>query len=326
MTVVESGSSLGTYLSCPRKYYYRYVQRLDSGSYSSPLVIGSIIHGVAEDTHKGDLTATACTKVIEEFGNKLKETDDKLLPRFINDVRYATRVGKAWRAYWCHPDNTNDLRSGNLDFIAVEREWRFNVNLNADLAGKSDGYLFHNQLKKHFLYELKTAADRDREGYIHGLQQNAQINNNLLSLKGDKLPCDGVLYDIIWKPGLRIKVNETEDQLVDRIIDTICENPEKYFQRVLIFRSGEKLDHHITDLRQQMDSLLASHKSQSWYRNTGSCKLYNTQCQYFEMCVDNNGDMEESFTKRERKLGELSPAIQEETAWPKPDFTNIPGN
>jgi hypothetical protein len=311
---VESGSSVATYLSCPRKYYYKYVQLLDPPGYSSALAIGSIIHAIAEDTNRKDEAHQAMNKVRLEFARKVKE-GTPAFAEYQKDLIYAIRIGRAWADYWSSKGatfNAPDFIQDNLEFISVEREWKFDVTLGSKLAGKSDGYLKHKIFDKHFLYELKTASDRDREGYVNALQSNAQINNNLLALKNDKLPYDGVLYDIIWKPAIRQKMKETEEEFHQRTQDIIALNPEKYFERVFIFRNGDKLDSHMVDIRQQLSFMETSHKTSAWYRNTGSCKMYNQKCTFFEMCVDDNQDMEAMFDKKEKKLPELSLDIQNE--------------
>lgn len=301
--IIESGSSLSTFLSCPKKYDYKYNKLLDPTHYSSALSIGIIVHAIAEENHLG--VKGSYDKAVAEIREKYKtEAVEK-------DINYATAIGISWSTYW-----NNSLTSlGNQQFswLAVEREWRFNISSETKdvLVGKSDGYLQHKTMGKCFLYELKTATDRDRESYINQLQSNSQINNNVIALVEDGLDCDGVVYDIIWKPSLRQKQSETDEGFQTRLINTMTAEPDKYFTRHLIYRNKGRLMEHVRDLRQQY-SALAHVKANGFFRNTGSCKMYNTTCAYYEACIDNNLDLEKFFAKRERKLPELSIEIQKE--------------
>lgn len=308
--LTETGSSLATFATCPRKYDYKYNKMLEPKGYPSAMVVGSIVHAIAEDNHngKGQESPNAYDQTISDM--RKRYPSDELAPRLKADIKYATRVGHAWASYWNKVGG--ELGNANLDWIQVEREWGFQVNANR-IVGKSDGYLKHKSLGKSFLYELKTAADRDRESYLTMLQANAQINNNAISLIEEGKPCDGIIYDIIWKPALRQKVAETEDQFHDRVISTIEAEPGEYFSRIMIYRSGKALQDHAVDLLAQLDSIKLASESRYFYRNTGSCRQYFSTCPYFEMCVDNNGEMESFYEKRPRRHSELSEELQKES-------------
>lgn len=52
---IQSPSSILTYQQCPRKYYYRYIEKLPTGS-SIHLIRGSVIHKVLEDIYDIDVS------------------------------------------------------------------------------------------------------------------------------------------------------------------------------------------------------------------------------------------------------------------------------
>lgn len=51
---VESPSSINTYKQCPRKYYYQYIEKLQTAT-SIHLIRGNIVHSVLEDFFDADL-------------------------------------------------------------------------------------------------------------------------------------------------------------------------------------------------------------------------------------------------------------------------------
>lgn len=309
--ILESGSSLGTFLECPRKYYYKYIELLESPSYQKHLVFGSLFHAQIEDTHleKDDVIRTVSRdKAYAEFAKKYPG----FIANLASDLRRASELAATWKSYWYSLPQDNTFSGKNIQQISVEREWRFRVDerFPYHLAGKSDSYISHRLLGRNLLYEFKTAADRSRDDYIFELQSNAQINNNYKALHMDGLACSGVLYDIYWKPSLRQRKDESPEDLDNRIIDTVRADPSEYFTRLLIDRSGAKLDSHMVDLTHQFHALAIAKEKNYFYRNTKSCKANFGRCQFYEGCVDNNNDMFAGFVKKERKHSELSEEIQ----------------
>lgn len=63
---IESPSSINTYLQCPRKYYYRYIEKL-SAKESVAMVRGKIVHSVLEDFFKINLDEIDFVKFYDEF-------------------------------------------------------------------------------------------------------------------------------------------------------------------------------------------------------------------------------------------------------------------
>lgn len=306
MKLFETGSSLATFATCPRKYEYKYEKLIEPKGYPAALIVGRIIHAIAEDNHRKQ-QLQCWTKEIKS----LKEQYGELyVDRLANDIKYATEVGNMWAAYW--NGLGGDLGNQSIEWLEVEREWKFSID-DDTIAGKSDGYLLQKPLNKKFLYELKTATDRDRESYLSMLQVNAQINNNAIALAEEDKPVDGIIYDIIWKPALRQKVKETEDELVDRIVETIKADPAQYFTRVMIFRTNRTLVEHLPDLKGQLGAIREAKERNYYYRNTGSCRQFFQTCPYFDACVENNGAIDNSFDKKSIRHTELSKELQDGT-------------
>lgn len=300
MSLIESGSSIGTFQACPKKYDYKYNHLLETKGYKSSLGVGSMIHGIAEEHNGGNENA---------FLDAIRSTNvpDDAIDRFTADKEFASRVGRAWFDYW--DSNTSSLASRGLEFLGVEKEWRMEMGPNF-LVGKSDGRVKHLGLGKNFVYELKTAADRERDSYIKMLQINAQISNNVLAFINEGNECAGVIYDIIWKPALRKRVNETEAELSRRIATTIETNPENYFDRVLLYVDASRLKSNAMDTGVTLLAMQHIKQLNYYPRNTHNCKQFGSTCEFFDMCSTNSDDMKIMFKKREKRLPELSEEIQ----------------
>lgn len=308
---IESTSSIGTFMTCPKKYYYSYKALLGSRSYMSSLGYGSFVHAFVEQSSGVGRKDAA----IQELDRYLKDHPTQE-SEIREDFYYAENIVGEWAKHW-----SGDVPLSNNDFtwVASEKEWKFNLGLKMPdrfFAGKSDGLWHSKKFDKVFLYELKTAADRSRDKYIHHLQIDKQISANIIAMESAGISVAGVVYDVVWKPGLIQKKNrktmpdETNAEFVQRKIDEVKNNAKDYFERTIVFRSDSDIAEFVQDLEAQ-HSALKHAEVNGFYRNSGACENYNRTCQYFQLCMENSKELEELFIKRNQKLPELSKEIQE---------------
>ena len=312
--LLESGSSLGTFLDCPKKYEFSYCRMLSSKSYSRPLGFGSFVHSLVEDFWmKRDSSSghAAYSKLLQQ---QLQDHDDSFHPQIKADAVLASAAVEGWKKIW--ESTTGDLSNGKLVPVAIEKEWSLKAGGRA-YVGKSDGIMLHVGYGGHFLYELKTSGATNRETYKHNLELNRQIDGNLLAMIDSGIKPLGVVYDIMFKPALRLRKDETEDQLFERIAEEYKSFPFKYFERVMVFRSEKDLDEFELDLSAQFRALRSSIDGQRFYRNTNSCEKYGKLCPYFNLCMEDRGkdtaELEAAlFRKRNKKLPEISEDFQQQ--------------
>lgn len=303
--MIDSGSSISTYMDCPRKYFYAYERRLEPPGYSPALVRGSFTHAYVEEFTSGNVGA-----VMRTFNELSSRTDESNHPKVKADMRLANGFFDLWKARWAsgHP-----FGNDKLEFKHSELEWQIKIDEHTHV-GKSDGVVLHKEYGKLFLYELKTATDRDRDSYIHRLEIDKQISSNLMALSDMGIECDGVIYDVIWKPGVRMKKDETPDELDQRMLDVMAADPAEYFTRHLVYRSPKAITEHIQDLVGQFGHMALSKATGNYYRNTGACDNYGKLCPYFSICLEGHTELENVFRKRDRKLPELSKEVQNENS------------
>lgn len=309
--LMESGSSLGTFLDCPKKYEFSYIKRLSSRSYSQALGFGSLLHAFLEAHWKKQPDSQAVQECLRQLNTSHNEIDHDKIKR---DHALASVVADSWKKMWA--GTFTDLHNDKLSAVSVEKEWALTGG-DRSYVGKSDGIMFHAGYGGHFLYELKTSGSTNRESYKHNLELNRQINGNLVAMIDAGLKPLGVIYDIVWKPALRLKKEETEEQLSQRIAEEYKSFPFKYFERIMVFRSDKDLEDFEMDLSAQFRALRYVIEGSRFYRNTNSCEKYGKLCPYFNLCMeDKGGDTSElealMFNKREKKLPEISDGFQEQ--------------
>ncbi len=304
--MIESGSSIQTFLTCPKLYWFKYVQLLSTRSYSSALGFGTFLHAMVESVN-GGRSAGAEEELVRLLGSTAPECRDQIEA----DHRLASAFFGLWRSRWsgAHP-HAND----QFEFIASEKEWGFSVGSDTHV-GKSDGVVRHKQSGAVFLYELKTAADRARESYVHKLEIDRQVSSNILALKREGIEVQGVLYDVVWKPALRklvgrkTKPDETNEEFSDRMVATVSAEPDNYFERTIVYRSDRLLADHERDLFTQFDMIARAHE-RGFARNTGSCDQWGRLCPFFSACLEGNEELQSLYAQKDRKLPELSKEIQ----------------
>lgn len=312
---IESGSSLTTFLSCPKLYEFRYDQRLESLGYSSSLQYGTFIHAWREKFNGGDVGAP--TREWREADVRidqlqLPEQREQQREQMKHDYMLAMEVANRQQAFWLAYDG--QLGDGQLQFVEAEKEWKLPFEGRA-LVGKRDGLVLHKGYQKHFLYELKTAGDADRETYKLKLQLDRQVSTNIYAVRGEGKACDGAIYDIVWKPRLIRKVDrktmpdETLEDFRTRILADIDVRPAHYFERLIVYRSDKDLSEAIRDTYQQFALLEASEQTGK-PRNQSNCEKFGKLCSFFALCMDGQEESRSVFKVRDRKLPELGLEVQ----------------
>lgn len=312
MKRIESGSSLSTWRTCPKKYSFSYEEKLENPNYSHNLGYGNFVHAFRAILHAEKVSPEELSKAFGELEGMLLELRS-LYPSSAEQIKadcdLAEEITKLWWAYW--NGDQGALGERNMKWLGVESEWSFNlVGRETDFhVGKRDGYVRQTIWDKCFLYELKTATDRGADNYLHRLELDHQINSNLIALEREGLPFDGVIYDVIWKPALRLltgrktKPDETLEEFNQRVIAAVKSSPSDYFSRICVNRTNEALAEYELELIAQYN---ASAPDQLKYRNASACMNFNSLCQFFQLCMDPHADeMRSVFRQRTKRLPEL---------------------
>ena len=294
--IVESNSSMNTAMDCARKYFYKYIKRIDEGQFSESRELGSLIHHyMAAANGKADQKSAVAT-LKELFPNNHDDIDR------MSDL--ASRVTLIHRNYWDRESGT--LSNEMLSFIDVETEWEYPV-INDMYVGVRDGCVRHKSYKGDFYYEIKTTGERDINSYIHNLENSSQVDSNLLSLRQEGKEPVGALYDIIRRPMIRQKKSETTEEFWERWIDEYVNEPTKFFIRVIIMRNDAALEIADKEIAAKFQLIHHNREQGIHPRNTSTCMKWGRLCSYFNMCMDPRGEeLAQTMKTRDKKLPEIS--------------------
>lgn len=304
---IETGSSLQTFMTCPRLYEYKYRKLLDSRGYSSALGLGSMVHARVENwTGKGREFASLGEAVAIS-----RWLDSEQVKAFELDDRKSLGMFKAWEKRWGGTEHP--FGNDKWEWLESEKEFLFPINADGDMhAGKIDGIIRHKEWDKVFVYELKTATSREKDTYFHRLGVDRQVFANIYAAQEMGFHVDGILYDVMWKPSIRARKEETPEQLAERFVATINEDLNEHFHREVTYRKAADIQDHLYDVQAQFAAIDQASTQRRFYRNSGSCEKFGKLCSFFSICQEGGTDMETAYRKRDRKHPELSLDVQKE--------------
>lgn len=291
---IETGSSLGTWRTCRKKYQYLYEKMLVPKGYHSAFGLGTMVHAAIEDHWSNS-------------SDKFRKSVDDHVARYPEqaaDVQYDAALAEIMFRNWVRNWTAHEGSMSNRGLKVLDAEGEWAMSIGTDIyAGKRDAHLIIEADGKHLLYELKTASQGSEAQYLHRLQLDNQLASNVVALRSEGKQVDGVLYDVIWKPLLRQRKGETEEQLLQRIAQDYEEHMVEYYTRSIIDVPQWRQDVVVMDVAEQLREL----KTGTRYRNPSACMQYNSLCPYFDACSDpDNPAMEQMFEKKIRKHEELS--------------------
>jgi hypothetical protein len=276
-TMIElSYSSSADARSCNRKFYYRNILRLEPKKISSALTIGTVLHGCFDLLFQGKDKNEIATYINNSFAEAVSNTmDPSQAERFTIDKFIVLGM-------W------NNYPFSDMEFDKVYPEQSFKVRLGnmrgMCYKGRVDGLVIRNG--RPWIREVKTTSMDRRQfqsksnvsyqaaGYMYGIQKSMGMKT------------EGVVYDVIKKPLLRRRVNETTDDFAKRIYEDYCDPTKKefYFDRFFSYRTAKEIEEFEKDMILLARDIRTRIGKNIWYRNTDSCYQFNSECPFKQIC------------------------------------------
>ncbi len=258
-----SVSSADTWQSCPRKYFYKYVERREPIEQPIELKFGSAWHSLRDGA-----------------GNTHGLTGIDLVKLNVLNAAYE-------RHYANDP----------LEVIAHEEEFElpsFDGNrLDPDIVvcGRIDAR------RNDCLVEFKTTSSYIDAGsmYWERILDDRQIQTYLGAMWSEGHTYNDVLYDVARKPMIKRRSKETLEEFELRLAATIAAEPEAYFQRRMFTFTSEQVADTWRDLHSIAYQIPDCSGGKALYpKNPKSCHAYGRPCEFLDVCrgvttVSDNG-------------------------------------
>lgn len=272
-----TASRMNAFLACPRKHFYSHELGLRKAEPSGALRFGTAFHKALEVKALGGTPEDAYAAAIAT--GTFVDTDAATLYGLIGGY-FAHYQGEADAIDRMHPEVEFNLPiTGSRTFAA---------------AGKIDGLAILKDGRT-ALVEHKTCGEDISAGaaYWERLRFNLQLYTYVLAARANGWDVETVVYDVIRKPSIRVKQNETPEEFGERLLKDCAERPEFYFAR----REVAILEDHLREFEIQRDVMCkmllhckaAARKAElpeyGWVRNCNgvTCRA----CEYAELCLQN---------------------------------------
>jgi hypothetical protein len=164
------------------------------------------------------------------------------------------------------------------------------------LRGKIDGAFLESHGDRPWLFETKTKVRIEEGNLADIMPYELQVNIYLRALMGGALHAayrntvpGGVLYNIIRRPGLRQKQNESVKAFAQRMIADVRSRLDWYFIRMTMVVTQEDFDRFDGELHDTIDDfLLWWYGLGPHYRNSDNCENKFGTCHMLEWCSHRN--------------------------------------
>jgi hypothetical protein len=286
--LIVTNSSLSTFRACPRLYQLKYVDGYRPVENGEDLELGTAMHHALESWWTdGDY--------------------DKAAARLSEDLT-GLQLGKALTLIAGYHHRWLEDRA-LYEVIGLEVPFSFVMPgmKGVRAAGKIDGIVRRLSDGTTWIVEHKTTSSDLAPGstYWQRLGMDSQISMYFDGAKSLGHDVAGCLYDVIGKPKLRGRQNETPEQLGARVAEEIIAAPERYYQRSEIVRFEKELDDSRADVL-LTTRLLRTGRAP---RNVDACFKYGAAkpCSFADVCAGNARiDDETKFRKTDDLHPELS--------------------
>lgn len=270
-----TASRMNAFLACPRKCFYAYEMGLRRSTPSDALRTGTAIHAALEARAKG-ATADEAYKAALATG-EFSEMDAAVLFSLIGGY-YNHYAGEADAVQTLYPE--------------VEFCFPLRFSRTFAVAGKIDGLAVLKDGRT-ALVEHKTCSEDISAGapYWERLRFNVQLMQYVDAAQCAGWDIECVVYDVIRKPTIRLRKDESPDQFSTRLLQDCTARPEYYFARAEVGIRQNDLDEFRimrdyigrqiwANKRASRDSL---YKEDPWIRhcNAMTCR----SCEYASFCL-----------------------------------------
>lgn len=272
--MVISSSRISTFARCPRYWWHKYVDKrvpvIDGGD--DALLFGRAMHlGLASWYMGHDLDACVAAAHAEfpACYTRSRHTAEAML------YGYVKQFGEKDRGRWT--------------VLAVEHPFEFDAGGGARIKGSID-LVVRTESGSTLIVEhktVKTASLAVTSEVWERRARDLQWQVYVLAWQQQGNRCDGVVYNLLRRPQLRNRMNETAPQLQARIREAVTGGDSaNYFARMLVPFGDQQLTAARGDIIDWYRAI-AMHRDAGFApRNLEACTKFGRICEYHATCHD----------------------------------------
>jgi hypothetical protein len=319
-TITLSASSISTFMSCRRKYWFQYVEKMKPIRREIPLSLGAAVHAGLEFLFKSgsgvQMTRDAIHEAVTESYTQDELNDSGTEPDVAVELVSAFDRAVDWRSKW--------------EFIRVEPKFEVPIGFGRRLIGYYDGIVRVNNAL--YVLEHKTVKGQVQERRLNHLLWDIQAGLYVASAWEMGIPVIGVLYNFLPKPTIeqatatpmedrkytkekvdkqgnvtepsRLYANmretdETNAEYVARVKAWYDERlNQDFFRQHIITRNEAQVKSLLEQVKHLSKDMRACERDQSYYMNPSACQTLS--CPFASVCLEDTPEAREAnFTRRD---------------------------
>lgn len=289
------------FLRCPRLYYWRRIRKLEKKQLYIPYFIGRVmgpgISQVFEDAKK------AATRFKNEFNQQVKELRSAVALSAEEEKKIYEQKYIGQGMLEAYVQRYRKLIE-KTKVIRHEKPFHYTGIKGVTVVGKIDNVFLTE--KKYYAHELKTTSNLT-PGYIKGIQtrlQPAMYYYMINETKDSGLKLNGIMFDVIQKPSIRLKQKETYPQYLRRLVrwyEDMSEN-KFYFERIhepFVLTRDKVMStiKSITDLLKMFGT-----EQRNYYQDFSQCAPDRGHiCEMYDLCHGEGGEGNKSIMIQYKK-------------------------
>lgn len=256
-----SASLVKTYKMCRRKYELKYLEELEPVGKSQALEDGSNYHERIEGFYK-------CEGVGIGWYEGLNPKISAMVYAYITYIY----------------NQCEELKGVEC----AEKWFEYPLTKKHSIVGRNDAVTALGIPVEH----KTTSMDIDDE-YIYALQWDEQILTYMLANSINEM-----YYTVVKKPTIRQKQGEREQDFYVRCCQWYDTDTEKKIRVIKVTRNFTELEEHRKNLIVMANEI---EDCKHFYRNPSACTCYNRRCEYSQVCLNYNPQLEYvEFEKKKR--------------------------
>lgn len=306
-TISLSASSISTFMSCRRKYYFQYIEQLQPIVRAVPLSFGSAVHAGLEHMFKaGDQSKDGLIRAVEGSYSIDELNESGVEPYVAVETILAFANAVDWK-HW--------------QFWKVEPWFEVMLGHGRKLRGRFDGIIdIDGSL---FILEHKTVAGAVTERRLNHLLWDQQASLYVASAWKQGLCVKGILYNFLPKPTISQSMatpmekrkykkdgglyancreaDETNAEYIERVREWYVEHsgPE-YFRQHIVTRNEAQVEAMVQNVARISSDIRRAERMSDWYMNPAACQMLS--CPYASVCLEDTPEAREAnFAKRVRQ-------------------------
>lgn len=274
---IETASSLACVRACPKKYENEYIKLMQIKKEREYLTFGTNGHeALAIFFEKGQ------NALVKHFDSEVYQDDSQKL--------MSGKI-KALVTQFVFSDEAASIKP-----IMVEEKIEYECE-GKTIAGKID--LVGEVGGKKWLIDHKFLSDISD---INSFKANSQMDSYLLALSKMGVHCEGIIWNLIRKPTIRVKKTETIDEYLVRLQDDVATRPDFYYMFLPVKRTPDEIQENNPEIAMQIKYLNWLKETGNFFKDRSRCGDYGG-CQFRSLCTP--GLSLDEFETRESKHPEL---------------------